>query len=97
MEEISLGCRATLDEEPFSESDTHPLQAFAELFLTYAFTLPGMLAERHPEDLCAAFCGKAIHTDQYTRALSLCSIDLRQIPPRYDFETSDACRRAIHR
>jgi hypothetical protein len=41
-----LGNDAAHEEEPFKESETRPLQAFTELFLTYAFTLPGMLMER---------------------------------------------------
>jgi hypothetical protein len=45
-----LGNDAAHEEEPFSESEAKALHAFAEMFLTYAFTLPGMLAERKNAD-----------------------------------------------
>jgi hypothetical protein len=34
---------AAHESEEFSESDAKKLQVFAEMFLTYAFTLPEML------------------------------------------------------
>jgi hypothetical protein len=34
---------ATHEPEEFSEEDAKRLQVFAEMFLTYAFTLPAML------------------------------------------------------
>ena len=37
---------AAHEEDPFSADDTRALQSFTELFLTYAFTLPGMLDAR---------------------------------------------------
>jgi hypothetical protein len=43
-----LGNDAAHEEEPFEEAEARGLQSFTELFLTYAFTLPGMLAERYP-------------------------------------------------
>ena len=45
-----VGNDAVHEAEPFSEKDTKDLQRFTELFLMYAFTLPGMLAERRDED-----------------------------------------------
>jgi hypothetical protein len=39
-----LGADAAHDEDPFTERETRDLQAFTEMFLTYAFTLPAMLA-----------------------------------------------------
>jgi hypothetical protein len=44
-----LGNDAAHEDEPFLEREALDLQSFTELFLTYAFTLPGMLAERRPE------------------------------------------------
>lgn len=41
-----LGNDAAHEDEPFTESEARALQAFIEMFLTYAFTLPGMLKER---------------------------------------------------
>lgn len=41
-----LGNDAAHEEEPLAESEAKALHAFAEMFLTYAFTLPGMLKER---------------------------------------------------
>ena len=41
-----LGNDAAHEEDPFTEDEAKTLQAFTELFLTYAFTLPGMLAAR---------------------------------------------------
>ena len=41
-----LGNDAAHEDDPFIETEAKSLQAFTELFLTYAFTLPGMLAER---------------------------------------------------
>ena len=43
-----LGNDATHEEEPFSDDEVKALQSFTELFLTYAFTLPGMVATRKP-------------------------------------------------
>ena len=40
------GNEAVHDEEPFGEEDAKQLASFTELFLLYAFTLPGMLAAR---------------------------------------------------
>lgn len=37
---------AAHEEDPFSSDEAHALQSFTELFLTYAFTLPGMLDAR---------------------------------------------------
>jgi hypothetical protein len=45
-----LGNDAAHDEEPFTEAEAKALHAFTELFLTYAFTLPGMLAERKAQE-----------------------------------------------
>jgi Domain of unknown function (DUF4145) len=39
-----LGADAAHDEDPFTESEAKILQSFAEMFLTYAFSLPAMLA-----------------------------------------------------
>ena len=39
---------ATHEEDPFTDDEAQALQSFTELFLTYAFTLPGMLVARHP-------------------------------------------------
>jgi hypothetical protein len=41
-----LGNDAAHDEDPFTEHEAQTLQAFTELFLTYSFTLPGMIAAR---------------------------------------------------
>ncbi len=41
-----LGNDAAHEEDPFTREDADALQAFTELFLTYAFTLPGMMAAR---------------------------------------------------
>lgn len=41
-----LGNDAAHEEDPFTEDEAKALQAFSELFLTYTFTLPGMLAAR---------------------------------------------------
>ena len=43
-----LGNDAAHDEDPFTETEAKSLQSFTELFLTYAFTLPGMLLARKP-------------------------------------------------
>jgi Domain of unknown function (DUF4145) len=43
-----LGADAAHDEDPFSEIEAKALQSFTELFLTYAFMLPGMLAASNP-------------------------------------------------
>ncbi|MGD0634098.1 MAG: DUF4145 domain-containing protein [Beijerinckiaceae bacterium] len=49
-----LGNDAAHEEEPFSEEEAKDLKSFTELFLTYAFTLPGMLAERAPAEVVSA-------------------------------------------
>jgi hypothetical protein len=41
-----LGNDAAHDEEPFSEEESSSLMEFTRLFLTFAFTLPGMIAAR---------------------------------------------------
>jgi hypothetical protein len=41
-----LGNDAAHEDEPFSPQEAGALQSFTELFLTYAFTLPGMLIAR---------------------------------------------------
>ena len=41
-----LGNDAAHEEEPFTEDEAKALQSFSELFLTYVFTLPGMIEER---------------------------------------------------
>lgn len=41
-----IGNEAVHEDEPVQEKDAKDIQAFTELFLTYAFTLPGMLEER---------------------------------------------------
>lgn len=41
-----LGNDAAHEEEPFTEGEAKALHAFTEMFLTYVFTLPGMLEER---------------------------------------------------
>jgi hypothetical protein len=46
----ALGNEAAHEDEPFDEDTAGDLQKFTEVFLMYAFTLPGMLAARHPED-----------------------------------------------
>jgi hypothetical protein len=43
-----LGNDAAHEDDPFTEEEAKSLQAFTELFLTYAFTLPGMLKARKP-------------------------------------------------
>lgn len=43
-----LGNDAAHEDDPFSKEEADSLQAFTELFLTYVFTLPGMLAARKP-------------------------------------------------
>lgn len=43
-----LGNDAAHEDDPFTEDEAKSLQSFTELFLTYAFTLPGMLAARQP-------------------------------------------------
>lgn len=45
----TLGNEAAHEDEPFDEATTADLQKFTEVFLMYAFTLPGMLTGRHPE------------------------------------------------
>ena len=45
-----LGNDAAHEDEPFTDGEAKSLQSFTELFLTYAFTLPGMLAARHPTE-----------------------------------------------
>jgi Domain of unknown function (DUF4145) len=45
-----LGNDAAHEDEPFSEAAAKALHAFTEMFLTYAFTLPGMLEERKREE-----------------------------------------------
>lgn len=42
----ALGNDAAHEDDPFSESDAQSVQAFTELFLTYAFTLPERLVAR---------------------------------------------------
>ena len=43
-----LGNDAAHDEDPFTKPEAEMLQAFTEVFLTHAFTLPGMIeARRH--------------------------------------------------
>jgi hypothetical protein len=44
-----LGNDAAHEYEPFEEGEAQALQAFAELFLTYVFTLPGMIEARRPK------------------------------------------------
>lgn len=44
----TLGNEAAHEDEPFDEESTKDLQSFTEVFLMYAFTLPGMLAARRP-------------------------------------------------
>lgn len=39
-----LGNDAAHEDDPFTEEDAKDLRSFTELFLTYAFTLPGMMA-----------------------------------------------------
>lgn len=41
-----LGNDAAHEDDPFTGDEAKSLQAFTEMFLTYAFTLPGMLAAR---------------------------------------------------
>lgn len=41
-----IGNEAVHEDDPIEEKDAKDIQAFTELFLTYAFTLPGMLEER---------------------------------------------------
>jgi hypothetical protein len=41
-----LGNDAAHEEDPFTEDEATTLKNFTELFLTYTFTLPGMLAAR---------------------------------------------------
>jgi Domain of unknown function (DUF4145) len=43
-----LGNDAAHENDPFEDQEARDLHSFTELFLTYAFTLPGMLAERYP-------------------------------------------------
>jgi hypothetical protein len=45
-----LGNDAAHEEEPFLEGEAKALQAFTETFLTYAFTLPGMIEARKPKE-----------------------------------------------
>jgi len=40
------GNEAAHEEEPFDKETCEALKSFTELFLMYAFTLPGMLKER---------------------------------------------------
>ena len=42
----TLGNDAVHEEEPFTEDQAKDLQIFTQLFLTYVYTLPGMLAQR---------------------------------------------------
>lgn len=44
-----LGNDAAHEDEPFQENEAKDLQSFSELFLTYAFTLPGMIEARKPK------------------------------------------------
>ncbi|HJS84278.1 MAG TPA: DUF4145 domain-containing protein [Acetobacteraceae bacterium] len=46
----NLGNDAAHEEEPFTEAEAKALHAFTDMFLTYAFTLPGMLKERKMAD-----------------------------------------------
>lgn len=46
-----LGNDAAHEDDPFTEAEAKTLQVFTELFLTYAFTLPGMMEERKKADL----------------------------------------------
>ncbi|WP_343895983.1 DUF4145 domain-containing protein, partial [Craurococcus roseus] len=41
-----LGNDAAHEDEPFTEAEAKALHSFTEMFLTYAFTLPGLLEER---------------------------------------------------
>jgi len=41
-----LGNDAAHEDDPFTSDEAKILQSFTELFLTYTFTMPGMLAER---------------------------------------------------
>ena len=41
-----MGNDAVHEEEPFTEQEAKDVQTFTQLFLTYVYTLPGMLAER---------------------------------------------------
>jgi hypothetical protein len=43
-----LGNDAAHEEEPFTQAEAETLQSFTELFFTYTFTLPGMIAARKP-------------------------------------------------
>ncbi|MFT8245187.1 DUF4145 domain-containing protein [Roseomonas sp. BN140053] len=45
----SLGNDAAHEETEFTEAEAKALQAFTEVFLTYAFTLPGQLKARKAE------------------------------------------------
>lgn len=40
------GNDAAHEDEPFEEGEARMLQSFTELFLTYTFSLPGMLEQR---------------------------------------------------
>jgi hypothetical protein len=62
-----LGNDAAHEEDPFTPPEAESLQAFTQLFLTYAFTLPGMLAARKAlassvvvEIGCRPWCGTAV-------------------------------------
>jgi len=44
-----LGNDAAHENEPFLEQEAKDLHSFTELFLTYAFTLPGMIDARKPK------------------------------------------------
>jgi hypothetical protein len=41
-----LGNEAAHQDEPFSDAEARTLNSFTEIFLIYAFTMPGMLEER---------------------------------------------------
>jgi len=45
-----LGNEAAHEDEPLSEAQARALHAFTEMFLTYAFTLPGMLEQRKKDE-----------------------------------------------
>jgi Domain of unknown function (DUF4145) len=45
----TLGNDAAHEDEPFDETSTKDLQSFTEVFLMYAFTLPGMLTARRAD------------------------------------------------
>lgn len=48
---------AAHEEDPFAPDEATALQSFTELFLTYAFTMPGMLAERRATSVSGGNAG----------------------------------------